>query len=81
MTIHIECHDLGGKYRGIDHVEQLQKIKITIDADSIKPFVQLVRRALNTGPDAHPDLKAMGDMLDHGRVLQDYQVQRTDRRN
>lgn len=41
-------------------------------------FKELMRRALNTYCEAHPELKELGDILDHGRILQDYWASRTD---
>lgn len=54
-------------------------IQLGIDKDSAEVFKQLIRRALNTYVDAHPELKELGDILDHGKVLQDYYSQRTDK--
>lgn len=45
---------------------------------SFEAFKILVQRALNCWPDAHPELKELGDMLMHGRILQDYYAHRTD---
>lgn len=83
MTIHVRHVHIDPE---VCHTTDIPEIEdhyiITIaGAESEQAFKILVRRALNTWPDAHPDLKELGDMLDHGRVLQDYQVQRTDRRN
>lgn len=44
-------------------------------------FKQLINKALNSFPDAHPALKELGDMLTHGKVLQDYYSQRTDKQS
>ncbi len=52
---------------------------INIPVILIPVFKQMISRALNTYSDAHPALKEFGDMLEHGRVLQDYYSQRSDR--
>lgn len=50
-----------------------------VSNDLVPAFKQMVRRALNVWPDCHPALKEFGDMLEHGRLLQDnYYAQRTD---
>ena len=46
--------------------------------ESRAAFTLMVQKALNCWPDAHPALKELGDMLTHGRVLQDYWSSRTD---
>jgi hypothetical protein len=45
---------------------------ISITEESMEDFIKLVNRALNTWDDAPKDLKELGDMLVHGKVLQDY---------
>ncbi len=62
--------------RGPDN--QIAEIHFSVTEESIPGFQQLVRRALNCWPDAPPELKELGDMLEHGKVLQDYYHQRTD---
>jgi hypothetical protein len=69
MTIHVINRTFDSEYEYV----------ITINGpESQDAFKELVRRALNCWPDAHPSLKEMGDMLDHGKILQDYYAQRTD---
>lgn len=54
-------------------------MQINFDSnESFVAFSEMVRRALNCWPDAHPELKELGDMLMHGKVLQDYWASRTD---
>lgn len=54
-------------------------IQIYVKPELANQFKQMVRRALNVWPDCHPALKEFGDMLEHGRILQDnYYAQRTD---
>lgn len=45
---------------------------IRITNESIYDFKALIRRGLNTWDDAPPELKQLGDLLDHGHVLQTY---------
>lgn len=59
-------------------VENLHGLDITIPKDLVPQFKQLVSKALNAWPDCHPALKEFGDMLEHGKVLQNYYSQRTD---
>ena len=54
---------------------QVETLKLGIVGDSIPRFAELFRRALNTWPDAHPELKELGDLIEHGKPLQDYYVQ------
>lgn len=49
-----------------------------IQGEMIEPFKEMVRRSLNCWPDAHPALKELGDMMMHGKILQDYYASRTD---
>lgn len=57
---------------------KIAEIHFSVTEESIPGFKELVRRALNCWPDAHPELKELGDMLEHGKVLQDYYHQRSD---
>ena len=53
--------------------EMTKAIVITLDQhSSTENFKLMVRRALNTWDDAPQELKELGDMLDHGKILQDY---------
>ena len=45
---------------------------ISITSESIEDFTKMVNRALNTWDEAPKDLKELGDMLVHGKILQDY---------
>lgn len=59
--------------------EHLETIQINLSSeDSILAFKEAIQRALNCWPDAHPEMKELGDMLMHGKILQDYWAQRTD---
>ena len=49
---------------------------IEISKEILPQFVDLINRALNCFPDAHPELKEFGDLLTEGKVLQDYSSQR-----
>lgn len=46
-----------------------------------KHFTNLIAKGLNTYDQAHPLLKEMYDLLEHGRVLQDYKNQGLKRHN
>lgn len=54
------------------------EIHIVIPNDLFTSFKTLISRALNTNADCHPAFKEFGDLLEHGRVLQDYYSQRSD---
>ena len=43
-----------------------------VGVDTISVFKELVRRALNTWPDAPAEMKTFGDMVCEGTVLQNY---------
>jgi hypothetical protein len=44
-----------------------------LDKEAREDFYKnVLNRALNCYPDAHPDWKELADYLQHGRVLQDY---------
>lgn len=45
---------------------------ISITEDSMESFIKMVNRALNTWDKAPAELKELGDMLVHGKTLQDY---------
>jgi hypothetical protein len=49
---------------------------IEISKEILPQFVGLINRALNCFPDAHPELKELGDLLTEGKVLQDYSSQK-----
>lgn len=49
-----------------------------VPLELVDSFTLMVRKALNAWPDAHPALKEFGDILMHGKSLQDYYSQRTD---
>ena len=53
----------------------VETINLAIVGDSIPRFKEVLRRALNTFPDAHPELKELSDFLEHGKALQDYYTQ------
>ena len=55
------------------------KLEIDFEGSSIELFKKLVARALNTWDQAPAELKELGDMLEHGRVTQDYQSQQGQR--
>jgi hypothetical protein len=46
-----------------------------IGADSVNRFRELVHRAVNLWPDAHPEIKEFADLVTEGRVQQDYSKQ------
>jgi hypothetical protein len=50
-------------------------IQVSVDLNMIPHFKTLVQRALNTWPDAPPELKEFADLLLEGKVLQDYHSQ------
>jgi hypothetical protein len=51
---------------------ELHLIRIEVDEVSLKNFIALVDRALNTWDSAPAELKNLGDMLTHGYVIQDH---------
>lgn len=51
---------------------------LVVDNNLLPQFKKLISKALNAYPDCHPALKEFGDMLEHGKILQDYYSQRTD---
>lgn len=53
-------------------------IDISIPSELLPHFKRLISRGLNTYSDAHPALKEFGDILEHGKVQQDYYSQRSD---
>lgn len=68
--IHVEVHR--------DSVNEIAELKLSITAESLPGFSTLISQALNCSPNVHPELKELGDMLTHGRILQDYYASRTD---
>lgn len=53
-------------------------LHVKIPTELVKSFKLLIHRALNTNADCHPAFKEFGDLLEHGKVLQDYYSQRSD---
>lgn len=51
-------------------------LSLTIQSQLVPQFKDLINRALNCFPDAHPELKELGDILTEGKVLQDYASQK-----
>lgn len=59
--------------------ENIETIHISLSSEeSISAFKEAIRRATNCWPDAHPEMKELADMLEHGKVLQNYWHTRTD---
>lgn len=59
--------------------KQTQSHTITIhNHDSFIRIKQLFSRALNTWADAHPELKELSDIMEHGKAQQNYYEQRSD---
>lgn len=52
-----------------------RNLTIEVSGNSIERFTALISSALNCKDQAHPELKELGDMLCHGRILQDYYAQ------
>ena len=50
----------------------LHLLRIEVDEESIRNFLTLVDRALNTWDSAPKELKELGDMLTHDRITQDH---------
>ena len=44
----------------------------SITEESLPSFTKAINRALNTWDDAPAEMKELGDMLTHGKILQDY---------
>lgn len=59
------------------HIAHAKDCKvIVIDTpESFDRFKELVRRATNVWDFAHPEIKEFADLIDHGKVLQDYYAQ------
>lgn len=72
MSIHI-LHNKGSIDAFNTNPRQIV-ITLTEDVDckNITRFTEAMNRALNCWPDASPELKELGDMLNHGKILQDY---------
>lgn len=69
------------RVRHIIHTRNTKTDEYSLQINSAElnvAFKELVRRGLNCWPEAHPELKELGDILDHGRILQDYWASRTD---
>lgn len=73
-----ELHTPGNSIEVASH--PMYGVQVTIEVRSVEAFKQLVQRGLNTWDEAPPELKAFGDILIHGRVLQDYAGQDTSKR-
>ena len=58
-----------------DPAGEIAEIHFSVTKESIPRFTALIDRALNCADQAHPELKELGDMLTHGRVVQDYYAQ------
>jgi hypothetical protein len=56
-------------------------IQIILTDDSKEHFTTAMNRALNCWPDAPPELKELADMLNHGKILQDYYSQDTSKKD
>jgi hypothetical protein len=44
----------------------------SVTEESLPSFTKAINRALNTWDEASAELKELGDMLTHGKILQDY---------
>lgn len=73
MTLHVRVWGPGD-----ENAPEERTLQVTITGASIKDFSNLISAALNCSPNVHPELKELGDMLTHGKVLQDYYATRTD---
>lgn len=51
---------------------EIDVLHLSITAESLPAFNQLVNRALNCWDSAPPELKELGDMLTHGYITQKY---------
>lgn len=62
------------KTRGeYDHNQKrLKVLHIQMDAEGIHALKKILNRALNTWPEAPEEFKELSDMLEHGRVPQEY---------
>ncbi len=68
-------------HRVKDKDELTLALTIVIDsAESLKQFKELVQRATNLWPDAHPDIKDFADLVTNEKIFQDYHSQNTDLR-
>lgn len=52
----------------------ISSLNITLSAESINTFRTILDRALNCWPHCPNEWKELSDMLNHGRVLQNYQA-------
>lgn len=56
--------------------EQPELLMISIHStESLAHFQELVHRAVNLWPDAHPEIKEFADKVTNGKVMQDYRTQ------
>lgn len=51
------------------------RVIVITDDNSWKQFQELVQRAANLWPDAHPEIKLFADQITEGKEQQDYQKQ------
>lgn len=65
--IHAEVH------RG--PTDEIEEIKFSVTKSSLARFTEVINAGLNCKDQAHPELKELGDMLTHGKILQDYYSQ------
>ena len=65
--IHAEVHR--------DPEGEIAELKFSVTKESLPRFTRLINNGLNCADQAHPELKELGDMLTHGKVLQDYYSQ------
>lgn len=57
----------------------VQEIHLDITGDSVQRFIDFLNRGLNTAIDAHSELKELADEIIHGKILQDYKSQSTNK--
>lgn len=55
---------------------EIAEIHLSITAESLATFTQLIDRALNCWDSAPKELKDLGDMLTHGHITQDHTYKR-----
>lgn len=52
---------------------KLVGLKLEMEGHSLIFFRQILNRALNCWPEAPAEWKQLSDMLEHGKILQDYE--------
>ena len=57
---------------GVINPESIENIYISLTEKDINTFRKVLLRALNTWPDCPTNWKELADLIEHGKVLQEY---------